>query len=52
MIVLFDSGISFYRVAVAMASAVNTLGLALRYLTQQKPPRPKYKWQYYLAHIA
>ena len=38
MAVLLESGISLYHVAADMATVIEALGIALRYLTQQKPP--------------
>jgi hypothetical protein len=52
--VLLDSGMSVYRVAVAVVTAVQELDIATRYLTETErtlPPLPTFKWQYNLAHI-
>jgi len=49
MAVLFESGISLYRVALPMATAAGALGMAQRYPTEGERFRCTYKWWYCLA---
>ena len=53
MDVLLVSGMSVYRIAVAMVTAVEDLDIATRYLTEtERTPSPTFKWQYCLAIMA